>query len=130
MGRWQRRHAACLGTQVKAFLLTILLFTGVSYASAEEPLQSRPLVFPYQARAQQLEQELAKREAEIIGLRADLAVMQANTEQARRELQSLILTNDVAETVKKLQAAFPGTTWVWDNDTRRIVPVKPEGSKK
>lgn len=81
-------------------------------------------------RVRQLEQELAAREADLVGLKADLAVCQANTEQAKRELQSLALTNEVDRAIKQLEKAHPGSQWYWDNDQHRILPVKPKELKE
>lgn len=99
--------------------------------SAEAPLPSQPLGWPESAasRVQVLEQTLAAREAEIVGLRADVAVCQATAEQAKREYQSLVLTDDVAKAIERLKATQPGTEWTWDNERRRIVPVTKEQPK-
>jgi hypothetical protein len=125
-----------MGTEVTrwlrplALLCPAILGVAVGVAAEAPVLSSRPIVVPYQATAQGLQQELARLRAELVGLRADIATCQANTEQAKRETQSLLLTTDVDRAVKELQTTFPGSQWYWDNDTRRIKPVVPAPALK
>lgn len=79
-------------------------------------------VNPFQQQIDTLNQQLLERDAEIVHLRADVAIAQANTEAVKRDLQSVTLSDDVVKLLARYKTTFGGQ-WTWDNDLRRIVPL-------
>jgi len=78
---------------------------------------------PSQTRVQQLEQTVLARDAEIVHLKAEFATCDLTAADLKRQLQSALLSADVAALIARYTATFGGQ-WQWNNDTRQIVPVK------
>jgi hypothetical protein len=87
--------------------------------AAQEPLPSRDSN-PYQARIDQLQRQLIEVQNEVVHQRSDLANCKATVD-------SLDLTAQVSDLVKKYETAYGGT-WTWDDKQRRVVRV-PEKEK-
>jgi hypothetical protein len=99
-------------------LLAVTL--GIAWLHAQDvkrPLQATNLDLNVE-RVQVLERELAQAHADIVGLKADKATCDAT-------LQSAVLTTEVLRAVDEMKAKVGGN-WTWDNNLRRIVPVKEE----
>ena len=80
---------------------------------------------PRDVRIRELEQQLLAKDAELVHQKADVAFCEANAEQTKRDLQSVMLSDEVVKLLNKHHDLLGGN-WMWDNVQRRIVPAKEE----
>src|ERR1700728_4679318 len=77
---------------------------------------------PRDAQVTELQQTVLKRDADIVHLKAEFATCDATSADLKRQLQSAMLSDDVAALLARYTATFGGK-WQWNNDTRTIVSV-------
>jgi hypothetical protein len=116
---WHRVHDVALAGAV---MVCLVLGSALVHATlAQEPAD--PVVAD--TTVADLRRALLDRDAEMVHLKAEVAVCQANAEQTRRELQSTVLSAEVVKLIEQYKAAT-GLEWTWDNEQRRIVPAAKE----
>ena len=101
----------------------ITSWTLVAGQSQEDSVGENPAPDARDAYVTELQQTVLKRDADIVHLKAEFATCDATSADLKRQLQSALLSDDVAGLLARYRATFGGE-WQWNNDTRAIVAVK------
>jgi multidrug resistance efflux pump len=80
---------------------------------------------PYAARIAQLEQQLADRDKQLVDRQNEVIHQRADLANCKATVDSLELTTEVTDLVRRYEAAYGGS-WTWDDKARRVVKLLKE----